>query len=62
MKNLAVLAAREPDSPKLADWSELLLDQALSSEGVVQDPARLVKRMQDLLTQASDAAVKGVSP
>ncbi len=38
-------------------WSELLLDQALLSEGVVQDPASLVKRIQDLLVQASDAAL-----
>jgi molecular chaperone HtpG len=61
VKNLAALATREPGSPKLTEWSELLLDQALLSEGVVQDPARLVKRIQDLLTQASEAAVKGAS-
>ncbi len=61
VKNLAVLATREPGSPKLAEWSELLLDQALLSEGVVQDPAQLVKRIQSLLTDASAAVIKGAS-
>ncbi len=36
VKNLAALAKRDSGSPKLAEWSELLLDQALLSEGVVQ--------------------------
>jgi molecular chaperone HtpG len=58
VKNLGLLAARSPDAEAIVAWSELLLDQALLSEGVVTDPARLVKRIQDLLTQASDAAVK----
>ena len=39
-------------------WAELLLDQALLIEGVVQDPAELVKRVQALLTEVSEAAVK----
>jgi molecular chaperone HtpG len=58
VKNLAALFKKDPESPVVATWSELLLDQALLSEGVVQDPARLVRRIQELLTQASDAAVK----
>jgi len=57
VKNLALLAARAPESPQIQAWSELLLDQALLSEGVVEDPANLVKRIQDLLVQASDAAI-----
>jgi molecular chaperone HtpG len=58
VKNLSALAAREPESPRVATWAELLLDQALLAEGVVQDPAQLVKRVQDLLTEVSSAAVK----
>jgi molecular chaperone HtpG len=61
VKNLAALAKREPESPKLGEWSELLLDQALLSEGVVQDPASLVRRIQELLTQASAAALSQVT-
>jgi molecular chaperone HtpG len=57
VKNLALLATRAPESPQVGAFAELLLDQAMLSEGVVQDPASLVKRIQDLLTQASDAAV-----
>ncbi|MFT3766699.1 MAG: hypothetical protein QM820_14470 [Minicystis sp.] len=59
VKNLAALAKRDAGSPKIGEWSELLLDQALLAEGVVQDPAKLVKRIQDLLTQVSGAAVQG---
>ena len=55
VKNLSRLAQRDAASPKVVEWSELLLDQALLAEGVVQDPAKLVKRIQDLLTQVSTA-------
>jgi molecular chaperone HtpG len=58
VKNLSALAKRDPESPRVATWAELLLDQALLAEGVVQDPAQLVKRVQDLLTEVSSAAVK----
>ncbi|APR83106.1 Chaperone protein HtpG [Minicystis rosea] len=59
VKNLAALAQRSPSAEAIVAWSELLLDQALLAEGVVQDPAKLVKRIQDLLTQVSSAAVSG---
>lgn len=55
--NLSTLAARDPSSANVKAWSELLFDQALLAEGVVQDPAALVKKLQDLLTQVSAAAV-----
>jgi molecular chaperone HtpG len=58
VKNLSALAKKDAASPKIAEWSELLLDQALLAEGVVQDPAKLVKRIQDLLTQVSGAAIQ----
>jgi molecular chaperone HtpG len=61
VKNLAALVKRDAASPKIGEWSELLLDQALLAEGVVQDPARLVRRIQELLTEASAAAVKGAA-
>jgi molecular chaperone HtpG len=61
VQNLAALVKKDPLSPRVGEWSELLFDQALLAEGVVQDPAKLVKRIQDLLTQASEAALKGVS-
>jgi molecular chaperone HtpG len=58
VKNLNILAKREPGSARIQQWSELLLDQALLVEGVVQEPAKLVKRIQELLTEVSGAAVK----
>jgi molecular chaperone HtpG len=58
VKNLNVLAQREAGSERVKQWSELLLDQALLVEGVVQEPAKLVRRIQDLLTEVSGAAIK----
>ena len=59
VQNLGVLAARDPSSSHLSLWAEMLYDQALLSEGVVEDPAKLVQRIQHLLVQASTAVVKG---
>jgi len=57
VKNLSALAAKDAEAPQLAVWAEMLFDQALLAEGVVEDPARLVKRFQDLLIEVSNAAV-----
>jgi molecular chaperone HtpG len=57
VKNLSALAGKDPNDGRVKTWSELLYDQALLAEGVVEDPATLVKRIQDLLTQVSNAAV-----
>lgn len=57
VKNLSALAAKDADAPQLAQWADMLFDQALLAEGVVEDPAKLVKRFQDLLIEVSNAAV-----
>lgn len=57
VENIAKLAAREPDSDRLRSYCETLYDQALLSEGVVEDPAKLVKRLEELLKQATAAAL-----
>jgi molecular chaperone HtpG len=57
IKNLEVVARRSPDSPKLLAWAELIYHQALLAEGVLEDPASLVTRIQELLTEASAAEV-----
>jgi len=57
VRNLSALAAKEPGSPRVAQWSELLLDQALLAEGVVKEPTELVKRIQSLLTEVSSSVV-----
>jgi molecular chaperone HtpG len=57
--SLRKLLLVEPDSSKLTDWVEMLYDQALIAEGSPpEDPARFAKRMSQLLTLASDAAIK----
>ncbi|MEM9694359.1 MAG: molecular chaperone HtpG [Myxococcota bacterium] len=57
VKNLAAVVAKDPTSAHVGRWSALLYDQALLSEGVIEDPAALVRRIQDLLVQTSNAAV-----
>jgi molecular chaperone HtpG len=61
IQSIAALARKEPGSDKVRTWSELLYDQALLSEGVVEDPATLVRRIQDLLTEVSKAAAAAAS-
>jgi molecular chaperone HtpG len=58
IKNLSALAASDPASERVKQWSELLYDQALLAEGVVRDPIELVKRIQSLLTEVSTQAVQ----
>jgi len=59
VQNLNKLAERDPSSERVQQWSELLYDQALLAEGVVPDPSKLVRKIQDLLTQVSSAALQG---
>jgi molecular chaperone HtpG len=59
VKNIAVLADRPEQRDRVAAFCEMLYDQALLAEGVVEDPAKLVRRIQDLLTQATTAAAGG---
>jgi molecular chaperone HtpG len=57
--SLRKLALVDPNSPKLTDWVELLFDQALIAEGSPpENPGLFAKRMAQLLTDASDAALK----
>jgi molecular chaperone HtpG len=58
VKNIAALAVSESGSARLANYCATLYDQALLAEGVVEDPAALVKRLSELLAEASGAAAK----
>jgi molecular chaperone HtpG len=57
IQNLSALATNDPSSNRVREWSEILLDQALLAEGVVKEPALLVKRIQALFTEVTTAAV-----
>jgi molecular chaperone HtpG len=57
VKNLGQIAARDPGSARIQQWADLLLDQALLAEGVVKDPALLVRRIQDVLVELSTDVV-----
>jgi molecular chaperone HtpG len=57
LRNLGQIATREPGSARIAQWSELLFDQAMLAEGIVKEPDRVVRRIQDLLVELSNAVV-----
>jgi molecular chaperone HtpG len=60
VEHMADLAGREPDSPKLGEWVELLYDQAVLLEGgTIDDPARFARRINELLRDALAAGAKG---
>ena len=47
------LLATDKKNPKLSDYSELLYDQALLTEGIaIKDPARFARLVSDLMVQA----------
>ena len=45
-------------SAELTEWAHLLVDYALISEGTVEDPQRVVKTIQKLMSVASEQALK----
>jgi molecular chaperone HtpG len=60
VKNLEALHAKDPASPKLAEWVEVLFDQALLAEGSpLKDPVRFAGRLTALLESVSQNAVSG---
>lgn len=59
VQNLQALVDKKKGSPRINMYAEMLYDQAMLSEGVIEDPAKLVKRIQDLLVQSSQADLDG---
>jgi len=58
VKNIDTLVKKDADSEKVKVFAELLFDQALLAEGIIEDPASLVKKFQDMLTEVSMNATK----
>ncbi|MBN1947765.1 MAG: molecular chaperone HtpG [Bradymonadales bacterium] len=60
IQNLVALHRREPESLRLKEWVELLLDQALLTEGSpIHDPAVFGSRLTALMEQVVADAVSG---
>ena len=57
VEGLRTVAERDPSSPQVAEWIEVLYDQALLTEGTpIDDPQRFARRLTTLLTQAVTSA------
>ena len=56
--NIGELRKQQRDSAELTEWAHLLVDYALISEGTVEDPQRVVKTIQKLMSVASEQALK----
>ncbi len=53
VEGLRTVAERDPSSPQVAEWLEVLYDQALLTEGTpIDDPQRFARRLTTLLQQA----------
>ena len=62
ISNMRLLVEKTPDADELKEWGELLVDQALISEGSpVVDPSKLASRLTKLLTAASALALTQVA-
>jgi molecular chaperone HtpG len=56
---LRTLVEKEPESPRVRDWVEVLYDQALLTEGSsIKDPHRFAQKVTALMTDAA----RGVAP
>jgi molecular chaperone HtpG len=52
VEGLRAVAERDPSSPEVAEWIEVLYDQALLTEGTaLDDPQRFARRLTALLQQ-----------
>ncbi len=57
VEGLRTVAERDPSSPQVAEWIEVLYDQALLTEGTpIDDPQRFARRLTALLQQAVTTA------
>ncbi|MCY1001285.1 molecular chaperone HtpG [Myxococcus sp. MISCRS1] len=63
IEHLKTLHAQDPAQAQVAEWIELLHDQALLTEGsTISDPNRFARRLTTLLTQVAGQAVKAPVP
>jgi molecular chaperone HtpG len=63
VSSLERLNARDPKDARVADWIEVLYDQALVAEGSpVEDPGAFGRRLAALLTEAAERAASALSP
>ena len=63
IRNLASIRAKARDggdeiAEKLKEWSHFLIDYVLLGEGTVDDPQRVTKTLQSIMTEATDKVVK----
>jgi len=60
IQSLARLHEQDAESPRVAQWMQLVYDQALLAEGSpVEDPSRLARSLSELLTAAASRAADG---
>ena len=62
IRNLAVLRAKARDGGeeiggKLKEWSNFLVDYVLLGEGTVDEPQRVTRTLQSIMTEATDKVV-----
>jgi molecular chaperone HtpG len=59
VRALESLREKDESDPRLAEWIEVLYDQALLTEGSsIDDPGRFARRINTLLAAAAESTLK----
>ncbi len=59
--NMGELLKADRESAELKDWAHFLVDYVLLAEGKVEEPQRVMKQVQRMMSLASEAALKARS-
>ena len=58
VRNMGEVLARSRDSEQLKEWAQFLVDYVLLGEGNVEDPQRVMRTLQSIMSAATDQAAK----
>ena len=58
IRNMGAVMAQSRDVPELKEWAHLLVDYVLVGEGTVENPQRLTRALQGIMSAATSQALK----
>ncbi len=58
IRNMGQVLKKDRDSEQLKEWSQFLVDYVLLGEGTVEDPQRVTRTLQSIMSAATDQAAK----
>jgi molecular chaperone HtpG len=58
IRNMGAVMARSRDAAELKEWAHLLVDYVLIGEGTVENPQRVTRALQRVMSAATSQALK----